>query len=478
MRIHRTLALATACLHSRFQRGHLHPWTLSRILSDFFYILATTTPYCLLIGFILPYSITVLNGNHLPITSGELYITDNIGDLLGGMLFSFVLVYLMKPFKSVAFTCGPLVLVALWLLIKNRNILATLFAFLTTCIIYFFLLNTPFELSTLSVQYGNILRHIESPYGRIVITKEGPQHTFWESGIPLYSDIDIIKNEEKVHYPLSQLDRVERVLQVSGGVGEALDEILKYHPLEIDYVGLDPYLVDEEQALGFIKKNPLLTIIHADGRQYIKKTKKQYDAILLDLPDPDTFQINRFFTSEFFSYAKKALKKDGVLSFSMNYSLNYISDVGKKKLSTIFNTAGEHFNNVLVLPGEKAYFLCRDGKLWTDIPARLSVRSIQTDYIEGFYSDNVTGARLRKIKEIMDEEEYINTDFEPRMMNIVFQGWFMKHGTSPKTFLLILLGFVVLYLLFIKRQAYIIFSTGMTTMGVEMLIIFAFQVVY
>jgi spermidine synthase len=78
----------------------------------------------------------------------------------------------------------------------------------------------------------------------------------------------------------------------------------------------------------------------------------------------------------------------------------------------------------------------------------------------------------------MDEQEYINTDFEPRIMNIVFQGWFMKHGTSPKAFLSIILCFVVLYLMFIKREEYILFSTGLAAMGVEMLLIFTFQVIY
>ena len=63
-------------------------------------------------------------------------------------------------------------------------------------------------------------------------------------------------------------------------------------------------------------------------------------------------------------------------------------------------------------------------------------------------------------------------------MNIIFQEWFMKHGTSPKAFLLILLGFVVLYLLFIKQEEYILFSTGLATMGIEMLVIFTFQVLY
>ncbi|MFC1820676.1 hypothetical protein ACFLZG_06285, partial [Thermodesulfobacteriota bacterium] len=213
-------------------------------------------------------------------------------------------------------------------------------------------------------------------------------------------------------------------------------------------------------------------------RSFIKKTDKKYDAIIIDLPDPDTFQINRFFTSEFFSLTKKALSRDGILSFSMKYSPNYISDIRKQKLSTVYNTALLYFKNAKILPGEEAYFLCRDGKISTDIPARLSMKSISTQYIEGFYYGNVTDERIKMLQESIDRGEYINTDFEPRIMNITFKEWFLKHGNSPRAFLLIFLVIISIYLLTMKKEEYILFSTGMATMGVEMLIVFTFQVIY
>ena len=448
------------------------------LYQTFFYILLTTTPYCLSVGFVLPYALNILNNNEVLFTSGGLYISDNIGDIIGGILFSFILVYWTKPFKSIAFSSGLLAAVSILLFINARRIIGGSVAILITGIIYFFLLNTPFELSTLNLQYGNIVRYSESLYGRVVITKEGPQHTFWESGIPLYSDLDIIHDEEKIHYPLSQLDRVGKVLLVSGGLGESQNEILKYNPSAVDYIELDPSLIKSAEELGLIKRKSFLNIINSDARGHLERSGKDYDAIIVDLPDPENFQINRFFTSEFFTYAKKALKNDGILAFGMTYSPNYISDVRKKKMSVVYNTARMHFKNVLVLPGEKAYFLCRDGALRTDIPTLLAERSIQTMYVSDFYHGRVTEDRIKKIQESMDEKEYINTDFEPRIMNIVFQEWFMKQGGIPKAVVGILFGLVVLYLLFMKKEEYIIFNTGLTTMGVEILVIFTFQVVY
>ncbi|MBW2616446.1 MAG: fused MFS/spermidine synthase [Deltaproteobacteria bacterium] len=444
----------------------------------FFYIMLTITPYCLLTGFILPYALKVLHDAHRSFTSGDLYLTDSVGDITGGALFSFVLVYWLRPFPTIAITSGLLIMVALLLLLKSGRRLVLIAALALCSVFYYHSTNSLFEKRTLFTQYGNVVRYVESPYGRIVISKEENQHTIWESGVPLYSGSNIISSEEKVHYPLCQLDQVESVLLVSGGLGETMTEVAKYGPAYVDYVELDPYLTGAAISAGVIKKAPTLEIKNTDARRYLKTTQRSYDAIIIDLPDPDTFQINRFFTSEFFSLAKKRLTKDGILSMGIEYSPNYISDIRKKKLSTLYNTARLHFKNVMILPGEEAYLLMRDGKLWTDIPARLKLKSIQTSYVEGFFYGNVTKERIKKLEEILDRNEYANTDFEPRLMNIVFQEWFMKHGTSPKYFLLVVLVLTVIYLIFMRKEEYILFSTGLVTMGAEMLIIFAFQVIY
>ncbi|MBW2031098.1 MAG: hypothetical protein JRH06_15745 [Deltaproteobacteria bacterium] len=444
----------------------------------FFYIFTTTAPYCLLIGFILPYALGVIRGLDRAFTSGDLYIKDNIGDILGGLLFTFVLVTWVKPFKSIAITSCLLIVLSLWILWVHRRYVVMALVIGPAVIFLAYSLNHEFELSTLLGQYGTIVRYQESPYGRIIVTKEGPQRTLWESGIPFYTEKNIINSEEKVHYALSQRDRVEGVLLVSGGLGETLDEVYKYNPKYVDYVELDPYMTDAAEELGFIRKYPGLTILNTDGRMFMRGGTKRYDAIIIDLPDPDTFQINRFYTEEFYSLCKALLNKEGVLSFGLEYSPNYISEVRRRKLSIIYNTARRHFQNVLIVPGNRAYYLCRDGALWEDIPSRLRLRGIQTSYVEGFYYGNVTRERMRKIRENLAPGQATNRDFEPRVMNIVFKEWFSKHGTSPRGLVLVLGALTLLYAFFMKREEYVLFSTGLVTMGIEMLVIFTFQVIY
>ena len=444
----------------------------------FFYIVITIAPYCLLTGFILPYALAVLNVRHEDFSAGELYMVDNIGDILGGILFSFILVYWLKPFKVIAITSGLLILTGFFLMVQTRRSLFLIVSVLLIALFYGYSTNIHFERSSLIRQYGDIVRYEESPYGRIVITNEGPQNTIWETGRPLYSEANVIDSEEKIHYPLSQLEQVQNVLLISGGLGETLNELYKYKPTRIDYVELDPRLTNIAQEEGFLKTGPSLEVVNSDARLFIQKIVQKYDAIIIDLPDPDTFQINRFFTSEFFSLAKKALKREGILSFSMKYSLNYISDIRKQKLSTAYNSARLHFKNIIIIPGGEAYFLCRDMSIDLDIPTRLRSKSISTKYIEGFYYGNVSNERISHLHNSIDRDEVINTDFNPRMMKIVFQEWFVKHGTTPRAFLLIFSVMLFLYLIAMKKEEYILFTTGIAVMGVEMLMIFLFQVLY
>lgn len=56
------------------------------------YVTLISAPYCLITGFVLPYSQKVVNAAGHLFDSGQLYLTDNIGDILGGVIFSFVLV--------------------------------------------------------------------------------------------------------------------------------------------------------------------------------------------------------------------------------------------------------------------------------------------------------------------------------------------------------------------------------------------------
>jgi spermidine synthase len=445
----------------------------------FFFILAFSAPYAFLIGFLLPYSLSVIRAQGGVFSSGQLYITDNIGDIAGGVLFSFILVYLLSPFQIIVVTSSLLILVSLVLLIRAGGYLLFAAGALSVAVFLSFSLDTDIEFKTLQNQYGSdIVSYQESPYGRIMLTREEGQYTIWESGSPTYSTLTITAAEEKVHYPLSQVDRIEDVLLVGGGIGETVDEIMKYSPQSIDYVELDPALITLARTSGLLDLKGTIKAVLADGRRFIAASHHRYSAIILDLPEPDTFQVNRFYTSEFFSSCKKILTRDGILSFSLMANPNYLSEERVKKLSSIYNTVKAHYKHVLLIPGEEIYFLASDEVLSADIPLHLRKKSIATSYIQGFYYGNVTKERIQFINTSIHPDEPVNTDLRPRVVNIMFQEWFKKYGTSPNWFIVVLIAVIAGYISLIRKEEFVLFSTGFAVMGMEMLIMFSFQVLY
>jgi spermidine synthase len=390
------------------------------------------TPYCLLLGFVLPYSLFVIRTGISDYPGTRIYITDNIGDISGGALFSFVLVYLVTPLQAIFLANLPL-LAAVYLLfpVSRRHRPAVLQAVALVVVILvggFF-----WEKASLAPAAGKLAYYRETRYGRIAVHQDREQFTLFEDGIPVFSSQNLSIAEETVHYPLSQLDRIEHVLLISAQ-GGVMAELQKYQLKSIDYVELDPEVSTVQFRFGLIKAIPGLKVIHQDGRAYLAQTDKTYDAIIVNLPEPGTFQMNRFYTDRFFELAQKRLSKEGVLSFSMQGFDNYLAEPQRQKLSSLYNTIQMYFKHILMLPGQKVFFLCSNRPLITDIPAALAHKGITNTYINGFYYGNLTPERIDRLNARMDPTTPINVDT--------------------------------------------LFSTGCMTMGCEILVIFAFQIYF
>ncbi len=358
------------------------------------------TPYCLLLGFVLPYSLFVLRAEVADYPGTRIYITDNIGDISGGVLFSFVLVYLVTPLQAILLANLPLLATALLLFpVSRRRRPAVLLAL---ALIVGMLAGGVFrEKASLAPAAGKLAYYNETRYGRIAVHQNREQFTLVEDGIPVFSSQNLSIAEETVHYPLAQLDRIEHVLLISAE-GGVMAELQKYPLKSVDYVELDPEVSAVQFRFDMIREFPGLNVIHQDGRTYLAQTEKIYDAIIVNLPEPDTFQINRFYTDRFFELALKHLSKAGVLSFSMQGFDNYLAEPQRQKLSALYNTARVFFKHVLLLPGQKVIFLCSNRPLITDIPAALEHHGVATTYISGYYYGNLTRERIDRLNEQLD----------------------------------------------------------------------------
>jgi spermidine synthase len=442
----------------------------------FAFIFLTTAPYALLIGFVLPYSLFVLRTSSPDYPGSNIYITDNLGDIAGGALFSFFLVYFFSPLQSV-FISNLLLLAATYFLFKYSGIRPAFSILCTGMVIGILTFGIVFEEKTLSPPEGRLVYYNESKYGRIEVHQDREQYTLIGDGVPLFSNQNTSIAEETIHYPLSQLSHPKHILVISSE-GNIMEELDKYHPESIDYVELDPDLSDTLFRFGLIKMIHGLNVINQDGRAYLANSDKIYDAIILNLPEPETYQINRFYTDSFYAIVKKHLSSTGILSFSMEGYDNYLAEPQRQKISSVYNTLSRHFKNVLLLSGQNIYFLASQSSLDTDIPDSLNRKGISTSYVSSYYYGNVTDDRINQLKELIDKSTPINTDIYPKLMNIMFMQWFAKFSTSPFVFVTILSALCLFYLVCITKEEFVLFSTGCMAMGTEILIIFAFQIFY
>jgi spermidine synthase len=444
--------------------------------SILFYSFLVTAPYCLMIGFVLPYSLFVIRTSDPDYPGARIYITDNLGDVSGGALFSFVLVFWVSPMTAVFLSNLPLLLSVILLFhhFSRHRFSAYLGAVATLAVLTAGIFLEP---SSLVPPEGKLAYYSESRYGRIEVLKDQEQFTLVVGGVPLFSSQNLNMAEETVHYPLSQVDSARNILLISAE-GGMMAEIEKYHPASVDYVELDPKVAEVEFRFGLIKKIPGLAVIHQDGRAYLENSKKMYDAIIVNLSEPNTFQINRFFTDRFFAMARRHLSRNGILSFAMEGFDNYLAEPQRQKLSSLYNTVSDYFDHVLLLPGEKIFFLCSSRPINTDIPKLLDKKGISTRFIKGYYYGNLTPERIDRLNALTDPKTPKNLDDIPQLMHLMFLQWFAKFSTSPTGFIVVLALFCAVYLFRIHSEEFVLFSTGCTVMGSEILVIFAFQIFF
>ena len=442
-------------------------------------------PYCLVAGYALTLACSILAREAGPAGIGRAYIADSIGSVIGGVLFSFVLLRFLDHIAILV--CPALLNLALAGAVGLRvqgskfapRLLLGLALALGVGLVAATLLADPDGLST-RLQYPrqHIVARANSPYGKLIVTESDGQFDFIENGIPITSTRDDQHVEETVHYAMAQRPEARQVLLVSGGISGTAREILKYGVHQVDYVELDPLVL----AFGkrYLPENladPRIRVINTDGRLFVKQTPGQYDVAIIDIPAPATAQLNRFYTAEFLAEVKRVLTKDGVVSFTLGQYENYVSPELARMLSSACLSLKQSFRNVLALPGSRVVLLASDGPLFADIASRLEQRHIKTKLVNRHYLEAVlTADRMADLASAIAQPAAINTDFTPILYYYHLRRWMSQFNARfglIQAGLLLLLGF---YLIRLRGSALVLFASGFAASALEVVLLLAFQV--
>ncbi|MCK4855195.1 MAG: fused MFS/spermidine synthase, partial [Bacteroidales bacterium] len=225
--------------------------------------------FCLLSGFLFTRLTVDLSRRYKANLLGRSYAVESIGSIAGGLLFSFLLVYLLGTFQILFLVLIINLSVALVLYKAGRR--PILFAGLISAVFFVLVFILDLDLRSRSLLFPNqiIIETRDTPYGNLVVTETGDQITIYENGTPVSISSDVSAVEEDVHYAMVQHNHPDTVLVLSGDLAGITSEIAKYPVRHADYVELNPWITRiRSKHLGH-PEYPWLNILHTDGRKFI-----------------------------------------------------------------------------------------------------------------------------------------------------------------------------------------------------------------
>jgi len=161
-------------------------------------------------------------------------------------------------------------------------------------------------------------------------------------------------------------------------------------------VELDPAVLNLAQeyfpaAWAALRADQRVHVHNTDGRLFLRTTNLRFDVLIVNLPEPQTAQLNRFYTLEFFREAANKLTPTGVFSFQLKASEDYIK-LGPGRIPPLHrqNPAAGLSGSPPPFPATQFIFLLRLEResLTNDsqeLIARLRARHITTSYVREYY---------------------------------------------------------------------------------------------
>ena len=315
---------------------------------------------------------------------------DYLGSLVGAMLFPLVIVTSMDLITAGLLIASINLLVAIWIWLFRLGGAASIIDQFTVAAVAACLLIAMLNISVINqyflqryYYYHRMddglaglfspradlpeIRRTRSAY-QVIDLVEGIEPSFYADFLAVYSNkldrdpnfpvdqklflngalqtdtrLEEVYHEWFAHFPIILNGEVpRRVLVLGGGDGFLVRELLKYPGIsDIQHIDIDPVLI------GLAKTDPVLkqlnddafsservSTVITDGYQYLRRTAERYDAIYIDLPVPNNYDLAKLYSREFYEFVKRAIAPGGFAVFdsSQTSALSERAEDGSREL--------------------------------------------------------------------------------------------------------------------------------------------------
>lgn len=205
--------------------------------------------------------------------------------------------------------------------------------------------------------YGGVVFETTSPYHHIqVMDQAGIRTLYFDASTETKMSLaDPLQGhcEYTEYFHLSWLwrQKMTNILMIGLG-GASVQRAFQHDYPEVVFetAELDPMVVQVSQKYFYLRETPNLKVHLADGRVFLRRSQKKYDAIFLDAYTASrygSFIPYTLATKEFFMLAKEHLTTDGILAYNV---IGNLSGSRTRLLGSLYVTLKSVFPQVYLFP--------------------------------------------------------------------------------------------------------------------------------
>ena len=230
---------------------------------------------------------------------------------------------------------------------------------------------------------------------------------------------------------LSQKPKAERILVIGPGSYSICRTFNKLPQIKkIVWLDSDPdypkHLLEIMPA-KYQTETKVIETSEYDVRKYLHTTDTRFDLILLNLPNPSTLLLNRYFTYEFFQQLKNITTPNGVVGINFPAGANYMGTELSFMGSSLLYTLRQVYEDIVLKPGDESCFFAAGNKgivsdNGTILQNRLNtVKDIRTLFnpknIMSVFEANRIAFQMKRYDKIINEypsKMFLNSDKNPK----------------------------------------------------------------
>ncbi len=466
----------------------------------------------------------------------NIYIFEAFGSLLSGVVYTFFLVGHCNAYLVAALIILPLLICSGFILLKSRRYKTCSFV----CLLLIFNLvsllpsvSRKFDAVTVEKRWQSIstlplVYTTDSKYQNIAVANLFNQYNLYlNSGFAA-----VFPNDEDnmllAAHLVCQHPRPQRILIIGDAVSGLAKALLRFDVKEVISVEIDGKTIDT--ILKFlppedkrILNDKRFKIVIQDGRKYVKDLIRSnvkasnsqslpmvFDLVYVNVSEPSTLLLNRYYTQEFFRDLSLVMNNSGVIALNITSSENYEKGFVSDYTASVYHTVRTVFPEVVVAPGHQNFiFASKESSGISDNPELLAQRytaaGVQPEKLGLIFYSLYPEEKTRFIKKALQTsgKSKINTDETP-IAAVYYNkiiGWYAASNLSGildffETIKLMDVTIIIL-VLFLARMFYLwrtkrkksllqhrflkfhtllaVFSSGAAGLSLELVILYTFQ---